>query len=134
MAPEPFFPEALPLPPDAAKRLRALDKVELHQHVDGSIPADVTWELMHHYRLNPVDSLDEMRRHLEIQEGEEGTLLAYLDKMHYPLWVTQFYENVAKVVEEIALAAVAASVATLELRYAPLIHTFAGPSARCSPA
>jgi len=58
-----------------------------------------------------------MRLHLEMQEGEEGTLLAYLDKMHYPLWVTQFYENVSKVVEEIVFAAAAAGVKTLELRY-----------------
>ena len=42
-----------------------------------------------------------MRPHLEIQEGEEGSLLAYLDKMYYPLWVTQFYENISKVVEAI---------------------------------
>ena len=60
---------------------------------------------MKHYRLDPADSLDAMRRHLEIQEGEEGTLLAYLDKMHYPLWVTQFYENISRVTEAIALAA-----------------------------
>ncbi|HZO09829.1 MAG TPA: hypothetical protein VFC77_10625, partial [Myxococcota bacterium] len=132
MAQDPFFPDALQVPPDAQKRLRFLDKVELHQHVDGSIPADVTWELMHHYRLNPVDSLEEMRRHLEIQEGEVGTLLAYLDKMHYPLWVTQFYENISKVVEEIALAAAACNVKTLELRYAPLIHTYAGLTPRQS--
>ena len=132
MAQDPFFPEALKLPPDAEKQLRALDKVELHQHVDGSIPADVTWELMHHYRLNPADSLEEMRLHLEMQEGEAGTLLAYLDKMHYPLWVTQFYENISKAVEEIALAAAAAGVKTLELRYAPLIHTYAGLTPRQS--
>jgi adenosine deaminase len=113
-------------------RLRALPKVDLHQHVDGSIPAEVTWELMRHYRLHPADSLSEMRRFLEIQEGEEGTLLAYLDKMHYPLWVTQFYENISKVVEAICLAAAAAGVATLELRYAPLIHTYAGLTPRQS--
>jgi adenosine deaminase len=132
VAGDPFFPEALLVSPDAERRLRALAKVELHQHVDGSIPADVTWELMHHYRLNPADSLEEMRRFLEIQDGEEGSLLAYLDKMHYPLWVTQFYENVSKVVEEIALTAAAAGVVTLELRYAPLIHTYAGLTPRQS--
>ena len=88
--------------PDTEARLRALPKVELHQHVDGSIPAEVTWELMRHYRLNPVDTLDEMRRRLELQEPEEeGTLLAYLDKMHYPLWITQFYENISQVTEAI---------------------------------
>jgi adenosine deaminase len=118
--------------PDLAARLRALPKVELHQHVDGSIPAEVTWELMRHYRLNPVDSLEEMRRHLEIQEGEEGTLLAYLDKMHYPLWVTQFYENISRVTESIVDAAAAAGVVTLELRYSPVIHTYAGLTPRQS--
>ena len=51
-------------------RLRSLPKVELHQHVDGSIPPEVTWELMRHYRLHPVDTLEEMRQHLEIQDGE----------------------------------------------------------------
>jgi len=127
-----FFPEAPPVSPEVEARLRGLPKVDLHQHVDGSIPAEVTWELMRHYKLHPADSLSEMRRFLEIQEGEEGTLLAYLDKMHYPLWVTQFYENISKVVEAICLAAAGAGVATLELRYAPLIHTYAGLTPRQS--
>jgi adenosine deaminase len=129
---ERLFPEAPPADPDLEARLRALPKVELHQHVDGSIPAEVTWELMRHYKLHPADSLGQMRRFLEIQEGEEGTLLAYLDKMHYPLWVTQFYENISRVVESICLAAAGAGVATLELRYAPLIHTYAGLTPRQS--
>jgi adenosine deaminase len=114
------------------ERLRRMAKVELHQHVDGSIPSEVTWDLMRHYRLNPADSLDAMRGHLEIQAGEEGTLLAYLDKMYYPLWVTQFYENISRAVEAICLAAAAAGVDTLELRYAPLIHTYAGLTPRQS--
>ena len=113
-------------------RLRALPKVELHQHVDGSIPSAVTWELMRAKRLNPVDSLEEMRRRLELQEGEEGTLLAYLDKMHYPLWITQFYENITRVTEAIVEEAAAAGVKTLELRYSPVIHTFAGLTPRQS--
>ncbi len=113
-------------------RVRALPKVELHQHVDGSIPAEVTWDLMRHYRLNPVDSLEEMRRRLELQPEEEGTLLAYLDKMHYPLWITQFYENISRVTEAIVDEAAAAGVATLELRYSPIIHTFAGLTPRQS--
>jgi len=117
---------------DLEARLQAIPKVELHQHVDGSIPAEVTWDLMRHYGLNPVPTLEEMSRHLEIQDGEEGTLLAYLDKMHYPLWVTQFYENISRVTEAIVDAASAAGVATLELRYSPVIHTFAGLTPRQS--
>lgn len=117
---------------DLEARLQPLAKVELHQHVDGSIPAEVTWDLMKHYRLNPVETLDEMRRRLELQDGEEGTLLAYLDKMHFPLWITQFYENITRVTEAIVDAAAAAGVATLELRYSPVIHTFAGLTLRQS--
>jgi adenosine deaminase len=117
---------------DLEERVRALPKIELHQHVDGSIPVDVTWELMRHYRLNPTESKDEMRRRLELQPEEEGTLLAYLDKMHYPLWITQFYENISKVTEAIVDDAAAAGVATLELRYSPVIHTFAGLTPRQS--
>jgi adenosine deaminase len=113
-------------------RLRALPKVELHQHVDGSIPPEVTWELMAHHRLNPVPTFEEMRRRLELQEDEEGTLLAYLDKMHYPLWITQFYENISRVTEAIVDAAAASGVRTLELRYSPVIHTFAGLTPRQS--
>ena len=112
--------------------LRAFPKVELHQHVDGSIPVDVTWELMRHYRLNPTESKDELRRRLELQPDEEGTLLAYLDKMHYPLWITQFYENISQVTEAIVEEAAAAGVRTLELRYSPVIHTFAGLTPRQS--
>lgn len=118
--------------PESLARLQAIPKVELHQHVDGSIPAHVTWELMRSNGLHPVDSLDEMRRLLEVQEHEEGTLLAYLDKMHYPLWVTQFYENIVRVTEAIVDSAAAAGVRTLELRYSPIIHTYAGLTPRQS--
>ena len=117
---------------DLEDRIRSLPKVELHQHVDGSIPVDVTWELMRHYRLNPTESKDELRRRLELQPEEEGTLLAYLDKMHYPLWITQFYENISQVTEAIVEAAASAGVTTLELRYSPIIHTFAGLTPRQS--
>jgi len=117
---------------DLEDRVRALPKVELHQHVDGSIPVDVTWELMRHYRLNPTESKEELRRRLELQPEEEGTLLAYLDKMHYPLWITQFYENISQVTEAIVDEAAAAGVVTLELRYSPVIHTFAGLTPRQS--
>ncbi|MGE0452681.1 MAG: adenosine deaminase [Vicinamibacteria bacterium] len=113
-------------------QLLAMPKIELHQHVDGSIPPEVTWELMRHHRLNPVDSLAEMQRRLEIQEHEEGTLLSYLDKMHYPLWITQFYENIVTVTEAIVDSAAAVGVTTLELRYSPVIHTYSGLTPRQS--
>lgn len=105
-------------------------KVELHQHLDGSIPVEITWQLMQHHALAPVSTIEEMRRLLVLQAEEEGTLLDYLDKFHYPLWVTQFYENISEVTFRIAEAAWHTGVRALELRYAPAIHTYAGLTLR----
>ncbi len=110
--------------------VRALRKVELHQHVDGSIPTRTMWRLLKRHGLNPVESHADMRRRLELQVEEEGSLLAYLDKFYYPLWITQFYENVREVAEDIVREAVEHNVRVLELRYSPVIHTYAGLTVR----
>jgi adenosine deaminase len=103
---------------------------ELHQHVDGSIPPRVTWNLMLQHGLTPVESPADMDRLLALQPEEEGSLLAYLDKFHYPLWITQFYENITQVTEAIVAAAYAEGVRVLELRYSPIIHTYSGLTLR----
>jgi len=82
------------------------------------------------HALAPVPTLREMRRLLQLQEDEEGSLLAYLDKFHYPLWITQFYENIQRVTVDIVEEAYAHGVRLLELRYAPAIHTYAGLTPR----
>jgi adenosine deaminase len=104
----------------------AIPKVELHQHVDGSIPLPVLWRTMVDNGLNPVKTMEEMEKMVALQPDEEGTLLRYLDKFHYPLWITQFYENIVEVVEAIVREARDQGVKVLELRYAPVIHTFGG--------
>jgi adenosine deaminase len=114
------------MPPDVEK----IAKTELHQHIDGSIPVRTTWNLMTKHRLDPVASIGEMRRLLQLQPEEEGSLLAYLDKFHYPMWITQFYENIERVTRDIIEQAYRHGVRLLELRYSPAIHTFAGLSLR----
>src|SRR6266446_10402904 len=112
--------------PKKPKDVGTIEKTELHQHVDGSIPVRLTWELMKRHGIHPVETMDEMERRLVLQKEEEGTLLAYLDKFHYPQWITQFYENISQVVEAIIEEAWNNNVRTLELRYSPIIHTYAG--------
>ena len=118
--------------PDPAQlaSLLELEKAELHQHVDGSIPLTLTWELMQRHHLSPVDTLEDLERILVMQEDEEGSLMSYLDKLHYPLWITQFYENVRDVVTAVAEEAHGNGVRTLELRFSPIIHTYAGMTLR----
>ena len=125
--PDPVAPRPKRLPDE----LKAVAKVELHQHVDGSIPVRVTWELMRNNGLAPVQTEAEMEKLLVLQPEEEGAgLLKYLDKFHYPLWVTQFYENVSQVAFEIAREAYQQGVRLLEIRYAPIIHVYAGLTPR----
>jgi adenosine deaminase len=107
-----------------------LEKVELHQHVDGSIPPRTLWRMLCRHGLHPVETFAEMRKRLELQPDESGSLLAYLDKFHYPLWITQFYENLQQVSSAIVREALAQRVRVLELRYSPVIHTFAGLTVR----
>ncbi len=115
---------------DIHSDLTQIKKVELHQHVDGSIPVNMTWKLMKQHGLHPVATKREMERLLVLQEGEEGALLRYLDKFHYPQWITQFYENISRVVVAIVEEAYRNRVTLLELRYAPIIHTYAGLTLR----
>lgn len=112
--------------PKKQEDVASIEKTELHQHVDGSIPVHLTWELMVKHGLNPVETMDEMERRLVLQKEEEGTLLAYLDKFHYPQWITQFYENISQVAEAIVEEAWNNNVRVLELRYSPIIHSYAG--------
>lgn len=114
------------VPPEVA----SLVKAELHQHVDGSIPPKSLWKTLRRYDLHPVETYEEMERRLVLQPDEEGSLLAYLDKFHYPLWITQFYENVQDVAEAIVRDALSHNVTTLELRYSPVIHTYGGLTVR----
>lgn len=110
--------------------IASIRKTELHQHVDGSIPVPVIWSLMERHRLNPVPTVAEMEKLLVLQPEEEGTLLQYLDKFHYPLWITQFYENIVEVTQAIVEEAASHNVKVLELRYSPIIHTYAGLTLR----
>src|SRR5574341_1759838 len=113
-----------------ARTIEQIRKVELHQHVDGSIPLRTTWRLMKQHGLNPVPNLRQMRPLLQLQQKEEGSLLSYLDKFHYPLWITQFYENISRVTRDIVEEAYGQGVRLLELRYSPAIHTYAGLTPR----
>jgi hypothetical protein len=45
-----------------SRTIRQIKKVELHQHLDGSIPPRTIWRLMKGHGLSPVPSLREMRR------------------------------------------------------------------------
>jgi adenosine deaminase len=114
----------------AITEITSIPKTELHMHLDGSIPIDLTWELMKRYDLSPCETLDEIETLLTMQQEDEASLLNYLDKFHYPLWITQFYENIQLVTRKILEGLARHNVTLVEIRYSPIVHTYAGLTVR----
>ena len=56
--------------PKKSESIATIEKTELHQHVDGSIPVRLTWELMKKHGINPVNTMDEMECRLVLQKEE----------------------------------------------------------------
>lgn len=102
--------------------------IELHQHVDGSIPTAFMWDRLKKHGLQPCNSFESFENMIFAAENE--TLLDYLNRFHVPMWVTQFYGNIKDAVGAIAQEAYGLGVRTLELRWAPIIHTYAELSIR----
>jgi adenosine deaminase len=104
-------------------------RIELHRHLDGSIPVDLMYRLLKENDVRPIPTEEEFRT-MVVAPEHPRTLLEYLDRFHYPLWVTQFYENIVAVTRAIVASAAAEGAEALELRYAPTIHMYAGLTMR----
>jgi len=102
--------------------------IELHQHMDGSIPPGFMWERLKKHGLQPCETFELFQEMVYATDNE--TLLDYLNRFHVPMWVTQFYGNVKDAIYIIARDAYNTGVRTLELRWSPIIHTFAGMTVR----
>ena len=102
--------------------------IELHQHVDGSIPTTFMWERLKKHGLQPCEEFEKFEEMIYATDNE--TLLDYLNRFHTPMWVTQFYGNIKDAIGVIARDAYNIGVRTLELRWSPIIHTFADLSVR----
>ena len=102
--------------------------IELHQHVDGSIPPEFMWERLKKHGLEPCKEFEHFQKMVYATENE--TLLDYLNRFHIPGWVTQFYGNIKDAIYLIAQEAYDNGVRTQELRWSPIIHTYADLSVR----
>ena len=98
-------------------------KIELHLHLDGSIPAQAMWELAAEGGITlPAATPEEWQQYL-IRTADCRDVNEYLARFEYPLQMLQTAENLARVTrEELALLA-SQGVAYCEIRFAPQLHT-----------
>jgi adenosine deaminase len=111
--------------------IHTLHLSDIHRHFDGSIRPATLWELSEkYYSAVPGLDFEQFRHYLQWDEGQDSTLLDYLDKFHVPLQYTQFYDNIRRISYELAEDAYLDGVRLLELRINPLIHRRAGLTSR----
>jgi adenosine deaminase len=106
--------------------IRALPKVELHCHLDGSMRLETIWDLARSRNVKlPAKSLDELRE-LFLPQTTPRDLVDYLGRFEYTLAVLQDAEALTRTAYELAMDNAAENVLYLEVRYSPILHTHKG--------
>src|SRR5437763_238347 len=84
--------------------IRALPKVDLHCHLDGSLRLETIWYLAQSRGVAlPANSLEELRALFSLQKKTPKSLVEYLKRFDYTLAVLQDGEALSRVAYELAL-------------------------------
>lgn len=101
--------------------IRNYPKIELHCHLDGSVPPETLRELMKNPEL-PEEALTAPKNCRSLAE--------YLTKFDLPLSIMQTKEGLMRVAEDFLLSLQKDNVRYVEVRFAPLLCTNEGLSCR----
>ena len=102
------------------KSINDLCKVELHLHLDGSVPLEVASELS---GLSIEEVKDKM-----IANDKCENLSEYLTKFDLPISIMQSRENLIRVSQELVKYLESQNVVYAEVRFAPMFHVKEGLS------
>ncbi len=100
--------------------LKKLPKVELHLHLDGSIPIDLASQLSH-------CSVKELEKEM-IADDKCENLSEYLTKFDFPIQLMQTKENLIEIANALVNELASENVIYAEIRFAPNFHTKEGLS------
>lgn len=107
-----------------------IPKIELHLHLDGSIPPELMWKLMMAEGVElPVPTYDEFLEWLKIT-SDCRDVNQYLERFELPLQILQTKENLALVTEKLIDVLALQNYRYAEIRFAPQLHLRRGLSQR----
>ena len=107
--------------PHAKAFFKALPKVELHRHLEGSLRLSTMLELAHAWRLNlPIADPPRLRALVQVQSADPQTAKNFLSKFETLRLFFRSQEVISRVTREAVADAAADNVRYLELRFTPV--------------
>ena len=97
--------------------LKTMPKVELHVHLDGSIP--------YSYFINHGYNIDDIKSKITVDDCD-NSLNDYLKKFSFPVSLMQDKESLIEISKLFGLELLKENVIYVEVRFAPLKHTLKG--------
>ncbi|MBQ3373564.1 MAG: adenosine deaminase [Oscillospiraceae bacterium] len=105
-------------------------KVELHLHLDGSIPPETMFALAEKEQIPlPAATLEEFRTWLKVT-SDCSSVNEYLERFELPLQLLQSRENLTLVTESLIDVLAAQGYGLAEIRFAPQLHLRRGLTQR----
>ena len=105
-------------------------KVELHLHLDGSIPARTWWRIAERDGVDmPVTDLDEFYPWLK-KTSECGSVPEYLERFDLPLQIMQDKGNISEITASLIDDLASKGYGYAEIRFAPQLHCRMGLTQR----
>lgn len=97
-------------------------KVELHLHLDGSIPEETWWRMAEREGVPmPVKTREEFHAWLK-ETAECGSVEKYLERFPFPLLLMQTKENIAEITAALIDDLAQKGYGYAEIRFAPQLH------------
>lgn len=108
--------------------IKLVPKVELHDHMDGSLRPQTVLDLAHEQGMKlPYDDIDSLSDFF-IRGCHQKSLSLYLETFQYTVGVMQTEKALERVAYEDILDLAAQNVVYAEVRFAPILHTEKGLS------
>lgn len=112
------------------EQIRRLPKIDLHVHLDGSVKPETIRELARAQgKALPEGAEGDLTPWMQIDETC-SSLVEYLSKFDFVLPFMQTAESLERIAEEVVEQAAASGCLYVEVRFAPMLHTLEGLSAR----
>jgi adenosine deaminase len=106
--------------------IEQLPKTDLHVHLDGSLRLATILDLAQRDRVElPANDADGLRKVMHLGENC-GSLVEYLKAFDVTLRVMQTEASLTRIAYELAEDAANENVRYMEVRYAPMLHTWKG--------